>query len=695
MSQTAATASPPAPAFLDPCNSTCGVHRVPYPFGFSAGCPIRFNCTPNTVFLGDAAAALTVRSVNSDSIMISLKPDCRRPAHFFRKLFSPNFAPTSRNALLLKNCSSVFSVCTIPTTLVKTTFQLHDCGGDDLSCYADRNGGELIDFDTLNRSGCGSLFSSIWTEANKSAGSDVNETALEVGDSVVALEIEMVELRWWLQGQCDSGDRCSSGADCQKVVLQGIREGFRCHCREGYDGDGYIDGLGCRKVSSTCNRSKYVSGKCSGLTKVSVLIAGLAAGASLALLSLASICLCFHRKRQLTKFRKIARHHLSETETICIPIYSYKEVQRATNSFSEEHRLGTGAYGTVYQAKLHNHEWVAIKRIKHRENSECIEQVINEIKLLSSVNHPNLVHLLGCSIENIEEQILVYEFMPNGTLFQHLQRERGDAKGLAWPIRLSIAMETAQAIAYLHSAINPPIYHRDIKSSNILLDQNFKAKVADFGLSRLGLPESSFISTAPQGTPGYLDPQYHQSFHLSDKSDVYSFGVVLAEIISGLKVVDFSRPSNEVNLAAYVTDRISKGCLDEIIDPLLKQELHDPWTSASIHKVAELTFRCLAYHGDMRPSMVEVVAELEQLVSSRQDFVHSTLNSSSSPQTEPGLVVKKARFGSLGFLILENDPGFESSMDLEDGSCLSTQELWSSQHSSPLSNSLLANNGVH
>uniref|UniRef100_A0A2C9VYB9 Protein kinase domain-containing protein n=1 Tax=Manihot esculenta TaxID=3983 RepID=A0A2C9VYB9_MANES len=138
--------------------------------------------------------------------------------------------------------------------------------------------------------------------------------------------------------------------------------------------------------------------------------------------------------------------------------------------------------------------------------------------------------------------------MPNGTLCQHLQRERGD--GLAWLVRLTIAAETAQAIAHLHSAIHPPIYHRDIKSSNILLDYNFRSKVADFGLSRLGMAEISHISTAPQGTPGYLDPQYHQNFHLSDKSDVYSFGVVLVEIITALKVVDFSMPQNDVILAA-------------------------------------------------------------------------------------------------------------------------------------------------
>ncbi|KAJ6288554.1 hypothetical protein OIU76_024523 [Salix suchowensis] len=161
--------------------------------------------------------------------------------------------------------------------------------------------------------------------------------------------------------------------------------------------------------------------------------------------------------------------------------------------------------------------------------------------------------------------------------------------------------------------MNPPIYHRDIKSSNILLDYNYRSKVADFGLSRLGMVESSHISTAPQGTPGYLDPQYHQYFHLSDKSDVYSFGVVLIEIITALKVVDFSRPYSEVNLAALAVDRIGRGCVDEIIDSYLDPN-RDAWTLTSIHTVAELAFRCLAFHRDMRPTMTEVAEELEQIM---------------------------------------------------------------------------------
>lgn len=278
---------------------------------------------------------------------------------------------------------------------------------------------------------------------------------------------------------------------------------------------------------------------------------------------------------------------------------------------------------------------------------------MNEIKLLSSVTHPNLVRLLGCSIDN-GEQILVYEFMPNGTLSQHLHREKGS--GLPWPIRLTVAAETAEAISYLHNAINPPIYHRDIKSSNILLDHDFKSKVADFGLSRLGLTESSHVSTAPQGTPGYLDPQYHQHFHLSDKSDVYSFGVVLVEIITALRVVDFDRPQNEVNLASLAVERIGKGYLEDIIDPFLQHGI-DGWTHSSVHRVAELAFRCLAFHRDMRPSMMEVAIELDQIrLSNTKMSIFSTTS---------------------------------TSVDTMTISPASMEDSWQSDHTSPSSNSLL------
>ena len=409
------------------------------------------------------------------------------------------------------------------------------------------------------------------------------------------------------------------------------------------------------------------------------------------------LCHIVRRRSTCLKNRMSAKRLLCEaTGNSSVAIYPYKEIEKATNGFSESRRLGTGAFGMVYEGRLVNDDLVAIKKIKHRDNNS-IEQVMNEIKLLSSVSHPNLVRLLGCCIEK-GEQILVYEFMPNGTLSEHLQRQRG--KGLPWTIRLTIAAETANAIAYLHSSMNPPIYHRDIKSSNILLDFNFKSKVADFGLSRLGMTEISHISTAPQGTPGYVDPQYHQNFHLSDKSDVYSFGVVLVEIITALKAVDFTRPQSDVNLAALAVDRIGRGCVDEIIDPLLEPH-RDAWTLYSVNKVAELAFRCLAFHSDMRPSMMEVAEELEQIRRSgwatmeENLFASSVVSSCSSPyngsESLGSMTSKKGSVRSQKLSVPQRIDDSLESMEEKESSPVSVQEPWFSEQSSPSTNSLLGN----
>lgn len=415
--------------------------------------------------------------------------------------------------------------------------------------------------------------------------------------------------------------------------------------------------------------------------------------------SLFLICSTVRRRSTCLKSQMSAKRLLSEAAgNSSVVLYPYREIERATNCFSEKQMLGTGAFGTVYAGKFQNDEWVAIKKIKYRDTNS-IDQVLNEIKLLSSVSHQNLVRLLGCCIEE-GEQILVYEYMPNGTLSQHLQRER--SKGLPWTIRLTIASETANAIAYLHSAMNPPIYHRDIKSSNILLDHSFKSKVADFGLSRLGLMESSHISTAPQGTPGYVDPQYHQNFHLSDKSDVYSFGVVLVEIITALKVVDFTRPQSEVNLAALAIDRIGKGCVDEIVDPFLEPN-RDAWTLYSVHKVAELAFRCLAFHSDMRPSMMEVAEELDHIRRSGWAtfeenicMASSAVSSCSSPHngSEKSLGgLGKAGAGSQRSIVSEkvDDRQALTVEEVKDSSPVSVHDPWFSDQSSPSTNSLLGN----
>lgn len=568
--------------------------------------------------------------------------------------------------------------CSIPETLLQAHLQSDEgcSGGGNLSCYFENSTTGFVSDGILERIGCEYFASSI-----------SSENLRNVSGEAVSLEVGEIELGWWLHGdQC----LCSDHANCTQILSPRDRKpGFRCRCHEGFVGDGFLAGAGCRKASSsTCTPAKYLSGRCGGTARLVVLIGAFVGGASL-MVTLVSLC-CFFRRRTKLRITKSTKRRFTEaTGNYSVPIYPYKDIEKATNSFSEKQRLGTGAYGTVYAGKLHSDEWVAIKRIKHRDN-ESIEQVMNEIKLLSSVSHSNLVRLLGCSIDYAEqEQILVYEFMPNGTLSQHLQRERGN--GLQWEIRLRIATETAQAIAYLHST-NPPIFHRDIKSSNILLDQNFRSKVADFGLSRLGMTETetimSHISTAPQGTPGYVDPQYHQDFQLSDRSDVYSFGVVLVEMITGLRAVDFSRPQNEVNLASLAVDRIRKGVLCEIIDPLILESEssndENESTVCSIHKVAEVAFRCLAFHRDMRPSMAEVASELEQ-VRLMTGFGENINNCRGSSELCSGSCSSSESEKPLSAAVKKVEPKGECYLQVQSGRTVALKLMERADSSSPVS----------
>ncbi|KAK1280318.1 putative serine/threonine-protein kinase [Acorus gramineus] len=178
---------------------------------------------------------------------------------------------------------------------------------------------------------------------------------------------------------------------------------------------------------------------------------------------------------------------------------------------------------------------------------------------------------------------------------------------------MSIAIETAEALAYLH-AVEPPIIHRDVKTNNILLDNNFRVKVADFGLSRLFPVDATHVSTAPQGTPGYVDPEYHQCYQLTDKSDVYSFGVVLVELISSKPAVDITRHRHEINLANLAINKIHNHSLHELVDPEIGFESDDV-VKRMVTMVAELAFQCLQAEKEMRPSMDEVLEALKTIKS--------------------------------------------------------------------------------
>ncbi|CAN6938999.1 unnamed protein product [Brassica oleracea] len=243
-----------------------------------------------------------------------------------------------------------------------------------------------------------------------------------------------------------------------------------------------------------------------------------------------------------------------------------------------------------------------------------VEEFINEVSVLSQINHRNIVKLMGCCLET-EVPILVYEHIPNGDLFKRLHDDSDDYI-MTWEVRLRIAGEIAGALAYLHSAASTPVYHRDIKTTNILLDEKYRAKVSDFGTSRSINIDQTHLTTLVAGTFGYLDPEYFQTSQFTDKSDVYSFGVVLVELITGEKPFSVMRSEENRGLASHFNEAMKENRVLDIVDSRIKEECKQEQVLA----VAKLARRCLSLKGKKRPNMREVSIELERIRSSPEDL---------------------------------------------------------------------------
>ncbi|KAL2903174.1 Wall-associated receptor kinase-like 1 [Bienertia sinuspersici] len=427
--------------------------------------------------------------------------------------------------------------------------------------------------------------------------------------------------------------RTNDSSYANSICVRHDDGGFVCHCiKDFYEGNPYLPN-GCQVVKECeacvqdCVRVTNHSFGCrkkdkyKAITLPVVVGLGVGIGSTLALLVAYWLYHVTRRKRKLKlKAKNFERNgglllkqkmlSCEEKSTEKIKIFSSEELDKATDHYNEDRILGRGGQGMVYKGMLNDGKIVAIKKSKIL-NESLLDIFINEIVLLSQINHRNVVNLLGCCLDS-EVPILVYEYVPCGTLSHHIHAPKQEIP-MPWEMRLQIGTDIANALAYLHSSYFVPIFHRDIKSSNILLDEKYRAKLSDFGISKsVTVDQTHFTTDHIVGTYGYLDPEYFVSNRFTDKSDVYSFGVVLVELLTGQKAIRSEK--DERGLVAWFLRHIGDSKLYETLDARVVKEGKDE----EIMGVAQLGKRCLSLDGNRRPTMKEVAAELETIRSSLQ-----------------------------------------------------------------------------
>ncbi|KAL3746949.1 hypothetical protein ACJRO7_015825, partial [Eucalyptus globulus] len=638
-------AAPPQSRY---CAETCGNVTIPFPFGIRAGCFLddwyQIACQPNNMVpilkrIGLRVLNISLPNKNLDGMinvslpviystascrvdgrgpMVSLKGKSLKGSPFVFSQTRNIFTVVGCNAqLTIKSTESAVFGCRSKCVGANFTNSNYSACSESEGCCQSSLPFNLqgFDVDFVEESG---------DEGCKYAflGSDSAVYDLRSSDTVPGV------LEWAIANNTDyaldlfkQGYYISNKSFfCEKYRSDSLGSGeilyAQCHCRRGYRGNAYLIG-GCKDFDEcyswcpgTCVLERD-SFRCVGGGKTKFILIGTGAGLGALLLCLALWGLYkYIKKRQEIKLKEkyfiglLLESELSSGHVEKNKLFNSKYLEKATDNFNKDRILGQGGQGTVYKGMLTDGKIVAIKKPKAIDESK-VKQFINEVVILSQINHRNIVKLLGCCLET-KVPLLVYEFIPNGTLYQYLH-DSNEEFHVSWDTRLRIAAEIAGALFYLHSAASIPIYHRDIKSTNILLDEKYRAKVADFGTSKSISLDQTHVTTLVQGTFGYLDPEYFQSGQFTDKSDVYSFGVVLVELLTGQKPISSMREQEGRSLATYFIISMEENQLFDIVDAqVLKEDKKE-----EIALVANLAKRCLNLNGRNRPTMKEVTMELE------------------------------------------------------------------------------------
>ncbi|KAL6567552.1 hypothetical protein OROGR_001220 [Orobanche gracilis] len=438
-----------------------------------------------------------------------------------------------------------------------------------------------------------------------------------------------------------------------------------CFCKEGYDGNPYIEN-GCRDKDECllppegCSDCKNTIGgyTCGSTIRIVIKVVCSIVGVLLLIVAIWGVFKIVKRiQMRKTYFKQNGGLLVTQNEGNAkkTTLYKLEEMKKATDNFSKKNKIGAGGQGTVFKGTLSNGTQVAIKECKmdlqtpkdnkskkstpkcavdkslgdrHRrdeENDHEMSAFITEIVLLSETIHKNIVRLWGCCLE-AKNPLLVYEHLVNGNLSSHLQHSQGpgsDAAGLfvlSWDMRLKIATEIAGALSYLHFSARFPIFHRDIKTDNILLDHKFTAKIADFGISKsvTGNQSRMVVNKQVQGSHGYMDPEYIETGQYTDKSDVYSFGVVLVELLTGQKpIFTYMAPGAREPTPIVLANHFKAMRMEQILSTFLDPRVKRQGQPMEIADVVNLAKQCLNSEGSSRPTMKDVAMELERISASQ------------------------------------------------------------------------------
>uniref|UniRef100_A0A0D9YL91 Protein kinase domain-containing protein n=1 Tax=Oryza glumipatula TaxID=40148 RepID=A0A0D9YL91_9ORYZ len=602
------------------CKETCGILTIPYPFGIGAGCfytdGFDVSCEHNRTYMHNSSNKMEIYSLNllggqaQVSTLIANKcsnTDGTWTDGWVSTWTAPFFTLSSRaNKLTVVGCNTLaflggynkkeqnvgagcFSMCPDKQSVDSSG----QCSG--MGCCQTSIAPKLSSFNVTFDSGFDNSEVNSFNPCSYAFVAEQDWFRFEPdyleGHKFTDKYKGVPTVLDWVAGResCAQAPKNRTSYACVSTNSRCINSpnatGYLCACKDGFAGNPYLEG-GCQGIS-VC---------------------------AIILLSCTFALLIECQKRKLMKEKErffqqnggmLLYEQIRSKQVDTVRIFTKEELENATDNFDSSRELGRGGHGTVYKGILKDNRIVAIKCSKIM-NMVQKDEFVQEMIILSQINHRNVVRLLGCCLE-VEVPMLVYEFIPNGTLFE-LIHGKYRTTSISLDTRLRIAQESAEALAYLHSSASPPIVHGDVKSPNILLGDNYITKVTDFGASRMLPKDEIQFMTMVQGTLGYLDPEYLQERQLTQKSDVYSFGVVLLELITGKTAIYSENTEEKKSLASSFLLALKESRLESILD----RNILGVGTEL-FQDVAQLAKCCLSTKGEERPLMTEVAERLKAI----------------------------------------------------------------------------------